>query len=440
MVQSPDLGVAGRAGRQAGGPLGQAGKRASKGLHLPAGGVEGKAAPRGRVVRLERTVEVVEGRGEVERRDRRVRHLHDGGEVDPDVGAKDLPIGDLQGVFLGVPGDVAAAPAHPVVAPGRPGLRAHRGQEHEEARDADVVEGIIPGLKGPDPLGLLAGEVPDHPLREILGLRHPGHIEVLRRPPAAGRVAIDLRDAGLVQLRGELVGEPGAARVPARRVARPPGDPHAAPERLPVLPEHTGDLEQGRIPHGVVAHPDVPGVVVAVEQHESLRFLGAGDPHDRHRRIEPPLLQLGRDARHLVAAGRRDQGLAIRAVHRHHRNSRLAGKVGQVGRAPDGGADAPVGQLSRIDGDQGGRPQRLVVRHLPRHPEALGHHDPAPDLAVPGACAGPVEQLLQLRVMQVGKVDHRRSQSAHRPAHGHWLGAVAGGATGHPGGPGEAQE
>src|SRR5690606_30418546 len=122
-----------------------------------------------------------------------------------------------------------------------------------------------------------------------------GDVDVLCGPAAAGRVAVHLRHTVLVEVEGEGVGEPGAAGVATGGVAGPPGDAHRALEVLTVVPQHASDLQQRRVPGGVVADADVPRVVVAVQQDELLGLLGAGDAHHRDLRGVPALLEDGHD-------------------------------------------------------------------------------------------------------------------------------------------------
>ena len=91
--------------------------------------------------------------------------------------------------------------------------------------------------------------------------------------------------------RANVVGIPGRARETAGRMPWPPGDAHAALELVALRPQHARDLEHAGVTRGVVADADVPGIVVAVQQHEL--FAASLDFHHRHRLLEPALVELG---------------------------------------------------------------------------------------------------------------------------------------------------
>ena len=278
-----------------------------------------------------------------------------------------------------MPGDVPAAAADRVVALlGAQIVRHGRGQ-HEEARNADIVERIVAGAVRPLAVAGQAGHRLDGGLHVGFRLRHPRHVLEHRGPAAAGRVAIDLRDAILVEIDGEMIGEPGRARIAAGRMARPPGDAHRALQLLAVLPQHARELEQGGVAGGVVADADVPAVVVAVHQHELIRLAGALDLDHRHLLAVPAFLHLGADRGAAAALGERDQLLAVGIVHHDDRDARLARQVVEIGRAPDRGADAPMRIGAGIDRDHAERALLLELEHLLRKREAFGNDDLALD-------------------------------------------------------------
>ena len=213
----------------------------------------------GRVlVGVDRRDELVELRPPIEGQDFGVGDPAGDLEIDLDVPEHDAAIGDLDRVVLGVPGDVPAAAADGVVTLLVAQRVRHGRGQHHEARDADVVERVVARPVRALAVRVEAGHGFDRPLREGLGLLHPGHVLELRRPPAARRIAIDLGDAVLVEVDRERVGVPGRAGVAAGRVPRPPGDPHRAPQPLAVTREHARDLEERRVSGRVVADADVP--------------------------------------------------------------------------------------------------------------------------------------------------------------------------------------
>src|SRR5438046_10117326 len=93
----------------------------------------------------------------------------------------------------------------------------------------------------------------NHSPGDVFGFAHPEHILEHRRPAAARRVAVDVQDAVLVDVRREGVGKPGGPGVAAVGVAGPPGEPHAAAEVLPVRPQYACAVQQRGVPRGLVA-------------------------------------------------------------------------------------------------------------------------------------------------------------------------------------------
>ncbi len=92
-----------------------------------------------------------------------------------------------------------------------------------------------------------------------------GDVDVVEREEADRRVlAVDLVEAGLLQLVGDADGRPGAARIEVQRMgARPLGGRHPIEEDS--VPVASGD----RL--GVRARGDVGDVEVLVEQESGLR-------------------------------------------------------------------------------------------------------------------------------------------------------------------------
>ncbi len=76
----------------------------------------------------------------------------------------------------------------------------------------------------------------------------------------------------------------------------------------------------------------------------------------------------------------RDQLIAILLVDAEHRQLRLAVGGVEIGRAPDGGDDALVDRLARIDEDSGKRTRFHHVDHAARRRHAIGDDDLAGDV------------------------------------------------------------
>ena len=233
------------------------------------------------------------------------------------------------------------------------------------------------------PLGRLPGEVVNRLTRGSLDLGHP--VDVLEDVgvAAAGRVAVDVADAVARQVEREGVRVPGRAGVAAVRVARPPGDPDAARQLVAVLAEHPCSLEQRRVAGRVVADADVPGVEMAVQEHEPLRLVRPLELGDEHRNRAPALLVLRDDGRGRGAGGDLlEQPAPVRSRDGDDRDLRLAREARQVGRAPDRGADPLVDPLARRDEDRSQRAAGLEVGDLARHRQALGDDELAGDIAL----------------------------------------------------------
>ncbi len=272
-----------------------------------------------------------------------------------------------------MPGDVSTTSARGVEAERLPLRLRDAREQHEERGEPDLVERVVAGAQGTVVGRLLPRRVTDRGPAEPLGLGHPHHVLVRRRVPAAGRVDVHRRHAALPQVQGELVGEPGRAAVPSRRVPGPPGDPERAPEAIPLLVEDAGELEQGRVADRVVADPHVPGVVVAVRQEKLI----ARAPDPRHGQLAwiPALLQ-PRVQRHPSSIrGERPQPFTVLQVHRDHRRPGLRGQARGRRRPPDRRADAPVDPRAGVHVDLAGGPRPLDALDGERHRVTLGDDD-----------------------------------------------------------------
>src|SRR5688572_20353080 len=139
-----------------------------------------------------------------------------------------------------------------------------------------------------------------------------------------------------------------------------------------MFPEHTRHLEERRVSNGVVTDAEVPGVVVAVQEHERVWLFGARNGHDGNGRLEPTFLDVRNKRCRLPALGSFDELEAVGIVDGDDSDLRLAREVAQVGRAPDGGADSPVRVLPRVYRNHAKRAAGLEVRDLAGHAEAFG--------------------------------------------------------------------
>ena len=133
------------------------------------------------------------------------------------------------------------------------------------------------GVKG------LTGDVVNQRRCETLCFWHQAHILVAGGPAAAWRIAVDLRDAVLMQFQREVIGEPGAPRVSSSGMTRPPGDLDGSPEGVPIFPQDPRHLEHRGVTDRVVAHAVIPGVVVSVQQDERFGIFMAWNCDDRDR-------------------------------------------------------------------------------------------------------------------------------------------------------------
>jgi hypothetical protein len=199
-----------------------------------------------------------------------------------------------------------------------------------------------------------------------------------------------------------------------------------------VRPQHARDLEQRGIAGGVVADADIPAVIVAVQQHEALRFDGPRDLHDRDLLGEPALLELGADGRTRALPRERDQLLARRLVDGGDRDPWLARQIVEIGRAPDRGAGAPVDVDAGVDRDQPDRTPLLGEGGQRRVAKTFGQQDLAGELGLglgdrADRGAEQVAQILGVGA-EIGEVSAEIDQRA-RDAFGNvqrargWLGA-----------------
>jgi hypothetical protein len=146
-----------------------------------------------------------------------------------------------------------------------------------------------------------------------------------------------------------------------------------------LLPQHTREFEQRGIAGGIVTDACIPGVVVAVDQHEFFRLGCTRNGCYRHLLHEPSLGQVGTDSGLAALRRQRKQLLAVRVAHCRHRDARLARSVIQVGTAPDRGAGSPMDVHAGIDRDQANAAPLLDQAGQRRIAEAQHHHDVAAD-------------------------------------------------------------
>ncbi len=184
---------------------------------------------------------------------------------------------------------------------------------------------------------------------------------IARRPAAAGAVAIDLRHAMAIKFKRKFVREPSRAGIAAGGVAGPPGELHRAIKRLAVLPQHARQLQQRSVTGRVVADADIPTVVMAVHQDERVLVLGAWNGSDRDLLLEPADLHFGLDGHLAALFGERHQLLTVGVVDGDDGDFWRARQVGQIGRAPDGGAGTPMD----VDARRAGLPKPDITTILP---------------------------------------------------------------------------
>ena len=222
------------------------------------------------LIALDRRPEFRRRRPPVDRQSFGVGEVQHRRRVQLDVLPQHVAIGDLEGVVLGMPDDVAAAAADHVVAVLLERFGRHHRGRAEAGRDADVVEGVVAVALRPLAAGLLAGRRAHDRLDRSLALAGQADAPVAGRPAAAGRVAVHVHDAAVGEVLREGVGEPGAAAIAAGGVAGPPGEADRAAQLVALRPQHARDLEHAGIAGAVVADAFAPAVVVAVHQHELL--------------------------------------------------------------------------------------------------------------------------------------------------------------------------
>ena len=307
-----------------------------------------------------------------------------------------------------MPGDVAAAAADRIVTLLLQQLLGHCREQHEKAGDADIVEGVVACLVGPLARRLLTCDVADRLHTEVVGLRHPRDVVIFSGPATARRIYVDLSNAVPHEFQAKSVGEPGGAAVATGGVRRPPSDTQAARQLIPVIVEDAGKFQKRCVADGVIADADVPGVVMAVDQHKAGRlcFFGAGlyVRHD-NRAGDPSLVQLStqRDGAavllHLL-----DQPFAVGLIDGGYRRPRLARRRIQVGRTPDRRADSPVNVFARVDVDLANGSLLFVMADGAREAEAVRENDLA--AYVNFSTVGKVEKAADLFWTTGGQIDN----------------------------------
>ena len=157
---------------------------------------------------------------------------------------------------------------------------------------------------------------------------------------------------------------------------------------------------------------------MTVDEHEAVGLHGACDLGDQHRDRAPALLVLGGDGgRGAPAVDELDQRLTVCVVHRHDGDVWLARVASEVGRAPDGRADALVDALAGAYADDADGAVHLEVGNFAWHGQALGHHDLALDVASEvGSGEDVVDRLREAAGLVGDRCGHatRRGRLCHR--------------------------
>ena len=140
--------------------------------------------------------------------------------------------------------------------------------------------------------------------------------------------------------------------------------------------EDARQLQQRGVADGVVADADIPGIDMAMDQHKALRLDIPLDLGHQAGTFEPALFQQRmQGGMHGCVFHLREQLIAVGAIDGDDRDARLALVGIQVGRAPDGGADAPVDIDAGVDEDAALGALVLEVPDRRRAAEAVHDHD-----------------------------------------------------------------
>ena len=346
----------------------------------------------------------------IERQDVGVEHPGDGRHIDLEILLEILGLGDVQDVVFGVPRDIAAAPAHRVEPQLFALLGRNVGEEHEERRQADLIERVIPGANGSTALRGLPRGVGDGIAAQSIRFRHPHHVFERAGAPTTRRVDVDGCHAVFAQLDGKPVRVPRGARVAARGVAGPPGHFERTLEPIALPVKDPGQLQQRGITHRVIADAHVPAIVMPVHPEE---IVGRTLNRDDGQLAATPALFQGGVHRHRGGLRRhgRDELLAVRLVDGHYRRPRLVIEVVVGGCSPDGRADSPMNVGTAIDVDLRDRAGALEPLHRRRHGVAVGHDDLAGHRGVTLSMLV-VEQLTEIAHRRHLEVDGRRRHAA----------------------------
>ena len=240
--------------------------------------------------------DLVDCGGVVERVHGRIHHPGDGREIHLEITAQDRRAGDRRQIVRRVPGRATAVAADRVIAAPAPLRQRDVRQQHVERRRTDLVERVVAGAERSHAGGRLADRVGNRLAAERSGFRHPHDFFVGGRIGAPGRVDVQVRDAPLVEVVGEMVRIPGGACVAAGRMSGPPRDPDAALQPPAGAVQHPRELDERRITHRVVADADVPRVVVTVDQQKLVGIFTAANLGHRDQARRPSLAQPRPDA------------------------------------------------------------------------------------------------------------------------------------------------
>jgi hypothetical protein len=326
-----------------------------------------------------RSRDFVHGRQVIERIERGVQHAHERREIHLQVAAEDRKARDRRQIVRRVPGRTAAVAANGVIpAPAALGDGDVR-QKHVEGGRTDLVERVIAGAERAHPGCRLAHGIGNRVAAQRARFGHPHHFFVRRRIDAPGGVDVQVCDAPLVEVVGELVRVPRGPGVPAGRMPRPPRHADAALETSAKAVQRARELQQCGVADRVVADADIPRIVVTVHEHEFIRIVGARDLGDRQQARRPSLAQPGANPDPRTVRGQCGQPGAIRRVHADDRRPRLPRQRVRRRRTPDRRADPLVDVGARMNEDLCDGPSPLERMHGPGHRVPFGEHDFAGD-------------------------------------------------------------